>query len=85
MNEERAIGGNIVTDPSICHGQPTFRGTRVLVADVLDQVARGQSWDTIVREWRGSVSFEAIAEAVSLAGRAFLDHAEEYARAPVSA
>jgi uncharacterized protein (DUF433 family) len=25
----------------IGHGQPTFRGTRILVADVLEQVAAG--------------------------------------------
>ena len=29
------MGRYIVTDPEICHGKPTFRGTRVLVADVL--------------------------------------------------
>ena len=33
------IGRHIVTDPKICHGKPTFRGTRVLVADVLEQEA----------------------------------------------
>jgi uncharacterized protein (DUF433 family) len=31
----------MVADPDICHGKPTFRGTRILVADVLDQVAAG--------------------------------------------
>src|SRR5437870_3773225 len=35
------IGRHIVTDPRICHGKPTFRGTRVLVSDVLEQVAIG--------------------------------------------
>ena len=28
----RAVGRYIVADPAICHGQPTFRGTRILVA-----------------------------------------------------
>ena len=49
----KILGRFIVTDPKICHGQPTFRGTRVFVADVLDQVARGLDWETIIEEWRG--------------------------------
>ncbi len=72
------IGRHIVTDPEICHGKPTFRGTRILVAHVLEQVAEGISWEAIVQEWRSSISYEAIAEAVTLASRAFLDHAPEY-------
>ncbi len=28
----------IVADPRICHGKPTFRGTRIMVADVLEQM-----------------------------------------------
>jgi uncharacterized protein (DUF433 family) len=72
------IGRYVVSDPEICHGKPTFRGTRVMVAHVLEQVADGMDWESIIAEWRGSVSKEAIAEAVRLAGRAFLDHAPEY-------
>jgi len=37
----RMIGRHIVADPGVCHGQPTFRGTRILVADVLQQVSAG--------------------------------------------
>jgi uncharacterized protein (DUF433 family) len=58
------IGRFVVADPEICHGQPTFRGTRILVADVLEQVAAGVAWETIVEDWRGDVSADAIAEAV---------------------
>jgi uncharacterized protein (DUF433 family) len=82
---KRTIGQFIVADPAICHGQPTFRGTRVLVADVLEQVAAGISWKTIAEEWRGSVSSDAISEAVRLATQAFRDHSGQYAapeRAP---
>jgi uncharacterized protein (DUF433 family) len=32
------LGRYIIADPEICHGKPTFRGTRVLVADVLEQL-----------------------------------------------
>ncbi len=37
----KILGRYMVADPEICHGQPTFRGTRIFVADVLDQVANG--------------------------------------------
>ena len=37
------------------------------------------AWDTIVEEWRGSVTKEAIAEAVRLSGKAFIEHADKYA------
>jgi uncharacterized protein (DUF433 family) len=62
----RYIGRYIVTDPEICHGKPTFRGTRIMVSHVLEQVAEGTAWETIVQEWRGDITKEAIAEAVRL-------------------
>jgi uncharacterized protein (DUF433 family) len=68
----------VVTDPRICHGQPTFSGTRILVADVLEQVASGLAWESIIEEWRGSISTDAIAEAVRLSSQAFLEHSGQY-------
>ena len=66
------VGQYIVVDPRICHGKPTFKGTRILVADVLEQVASGLNWNVIVDEWRGAVSVEARREAISVARDAFL-------------
>ncbi len=63
----RMIGRHIVADPAVCHGQPTFRGTRILVSDVLEQVSAGMAWESIALEWREQISKEAIAEAVRLA------------------
>lgn len=83
--KERFFGRYVVTDPEICHGKPTFRGTRILVADVLEQVADGLAWETIIEEWRGSISYEAIAEAVRLSRQAFLENAENYALEPAIA
>jgi uncharacterized protein (DUF433 family) len=60
------ISRHIVSDPRICHGKPTFRGTRIMVSQVLEQIASGMAWETIIQEWRGSVSREAIAEATQL-------------------
>lgn len=73
----RIVGRFIVTDPAICHGEPVFRGTRILVADVLEQVASGMAWEAIVEEWRGAVRPEAIAEAVRLAREALVVHAPD--------
>ncbi len=74
----KILGRFIVADPQVCHGQPTFRGTRIFVADVLEQVARRLDWETIIEEWHGSLTQDAIAEAVQLAARALLKHADEF-------
>jgi uncharacterized protein (DUF433 family) len=59
----KALGRYVVIDPASCHGQPTFRGTRILVTDVLEQVVSGMTWEAIIEEWRGALTEEAIAEA----------------------
>jgi uncharacterized protein (DUF433 family) len=41
----------IVSDPEICHGKPIFKGTRVLVSDVLELLAAGESFESILREY----------------------------------
>lgn len=75
--QEKTIGRYIVTDPSICHGKPVFRGTRILVADVLEQVANGMAWEAIIDEWRGAFTKDAIAEAIRIAREMLLSHPSE--------
>jgi len=65
--ETRDLGEYVIAHPLICHGALTVRGTRVFVEGVLYFVAKNMAWDQITREWHGSVSTEAIAEAVELA------------------
>jgi uncharacterized protein (DUF433 family) len=72
------IGRYIVNDPEICHGKPTFRGTRIMVSHVLEMVAEGISWEAIIQEYHGNICKEAITEAVKLANLAFHEHAQEY-------
>lgn len=84
-NGMRAMGRFVVCDPAICHGKPTFRGTRVLVSDVLEQVAEGVAIETIVEQWHSRVSREAIREAVALAAEALDRHREELLPDPVPA
>jgi uncharacterized protein (DUF433 family) len=61
------LGRHIVADPRLCHGQPTFKGTRIMVWLVLEQIERGLTWDQILREWRGQITRPAIAEAIAIA------------------
>jgi uncharacterized protein (DUF433 family) len=81
----RTLSRHIVADPKICHSKPTFVGTRVLVADVLDQVAAGMDWEAIIDEWNRSISKEAIREAVQLARQALVRHADDFRPEPISA
>ena len=81
------LGQYIVADPKICHGKPTFKGTRIMVWQVLDELAHGMTPEAIVKAWDGKVPREAIAESVQLARVSFLDsdgrlrHPEELAAA----
>lgn len=85
MPATQFMGRFIVTNPEICHGKPTFSGTRVLVSDVLEQIASGMAWETIVEEWNNSVTKDAIQEAVQLASQAFIKHADEFVLEPLAA
>jgi uncharacterized protein (DUF433 family) len=72
MMKRVELGQYIVADPKICHGKLTFKGTRLFVSDVLEMVAEGRDWDEIIWECHGSISKEAIAEALRLAQRTLL-------------
>ena len=56
----------IITDSKICHGKPVFKGTRVLVSDVLEMLAEGLSINEILEEYP-QLSREMILEAIALA------------------
>lgn len=61
---------HITVDPEICHGKACFRGTRVLVSVVLDNIAAGESEEAVLESYptltRDSIS-AAIAYAADLA------------------
>lgn len=72
--ERVELGQYIVADLAICHGKPTFKGTRIMVWQVLEDVADGRSWEFICNtRWGGRIPLAAVAEAVKLARRAWLD------------
>ena len=78
----KSIGRFLCVDPKVCHGKLCFRGTRILVSDVLELVATGMSWDKIINECHGRISRAAIAEAIRFARRAIVKHADEYLERP---
>jgi uncharacterized protein (DUF433 family) len=41
----------ITVDPAVCHGQACIRGTRIMVAVVLDNLAAGVQTDEILRSY----------------------------------
>ena len=85
LSERVELGQYIVADPEICHGKPTFKGTRIMVWQVLDDVAEGRSWEFICgTRWGGRISLAAVAEAVKLSRQAWLDERGRLGRAPFS-
>jgi len=47
--KQQLLGRYIVADPEICHGEPTFRGTRIMVWQVLEMVAEGKADENVSR------------------------------------
>lgn len=45
------INKYIVADPEICHGKPTFKGTRVMVWQILDMLKSGLREKEIIKEF----------------------------------
>ena len=67
------LGQYIVADPLVCHGKPTYKGTRIMVWQILEALADGESVDEVVKAWGGRVSKSAVLETIRLAGGALLD------------
>src|SRR6266550_371477 len=67
------LGEYVVADPLICHGKPTYKGTRIMVWQILEALADGESVNELVKAWGGRVSKAAVLETIRLAGGALLD------------
>lgn len=74
------IGNYLVVDSEICHGQMTFRGTRIPVDTVLTFLAKGYTIDQLLRSWP-ELQRSAIEEAIRLASASLQ---ERYALTPVA-
>lgn len=61
---------HITVDPEICHGKACFRGTRVLVSAILDNIAAGEPQDAVLKSYPSLTRdsfYAAIAYAADLA------------------
>lgn len=67
----------IIADPDICHGKPVFKGTRVLVSDIIELVAVGEPIEKILRSYP-SLNRGMIQEALEYAAK--LVRGEHYAK-----
>jgi uncharacterized protein (DUF433 family) len=66
----------IGVDPSICHGQPCIKGTRIFVSVVLDCLAAGMSEQEILEEYP-TLTVEAIRAAAAYATEPSREEVEE--------
>lgn len=55
-----------------------------MVFQVLEMVATGMAWETIIEQCHNSITKEAISEAVFLASKVFAEHAHEYTLEPIA-
>jgi uncharacterized protein (DUF433 family) len=60
------LGKYVISDPRICHGHLTFKGTRVMVGPVLAALAEGRGKKDILRSWQ-RLTWPAVQEAQLLA------------------
>jgi uncharacterized protein (DUF433 family) len=63
------IGKYLAADSRICAGRLIFKGSRILVSDILVLTRAGYSAEAIARQYRGIIGAEAVREAISLTRR----------------
>jgi uncharacterized protein (DUF433 family) len=66
----------VTIDPMVCHGQPCFKGTRIMIYLVLDLLETGLSAADIVEKYYPQLGIEDIKAAIGYA--ASMIRTEEY-------
>jgi uncharacterized protein (DUF433 family) len=64
----------IEIDPRVCNGKPVIKGTRIPVTVILEQIAEGESWESVTQSFP-EITKEDIQAALYYA-RTSLDHSE---------
>jgi len=64
----------IEIDPRVCNGKPVIKGTRIPVTIILEQIAEGESWESVLASYP-ELTREDIQAALYYA-RISLDHSE---------
>ncbi len=68
------IMDRIELNPRVCNGKPVIKGTRIPISVILEQIADGESWDTLLVGYP-ELKKEDI-QATLLYAKASIDHAE---------
>jgi len=66
--------GRIEINPKVCNGRPVIKGTRIPVSVILEQIAAGESWDTLLAGYPELTKKDL--QAALLYAKASLDHTE---------
>lgn len=69
-----SLTDRIELNPRVCNGKPIIRGTRIPVSVILEQIAEGESWNSLLAGYP-ELRKEDI-QAALLYARASLEHAE---------
>ena len=64
----------IEINPKICNGKPVIKGTRIPISVILEQVAEGESWENLIKNYP-ELEKEDI-QAASFYAKAMIDHTE---------
>ena len=65
------LGDHVVSAPSVCDGQPTFKYTRIAVQHALELLAGGQTVEQVAEAYR--VPVQAVCETIDLATEALIE------------
>jgi uncharacterized protein (DUF433 family) len=60
------LGEFVVKAKGVCGGRPTFKHTRIEISGILARLRAGEEIDSIVKDYHGRISQEAILEAVHI-------------------
>ncbi len=66
------IGKHLAVDNRVCAGRVFFKGTRILVSDVLQLAEAGYRPETIARQYRRIITPVAVREALTLTRRGII-------------
>ena len=68
------IMDRIELNPRVCNGKPVIKGTRIPISVILEQIAEGESWDTLLVGYPELKKEDIMA--TLLYARASIDHTE---------
>src|SRR2546426_8394290 len=72
------LGKYIVADPQICHGKPTFKGTRIMVWQLFEHLALGEALEEFPKHFPGRVTLDAAREALELGRKLFTENPQGF-------